>query len=306
MAKNIPERLDWNPAGNVTTDPGSTKKTAGWQYKERPPAQYMNWLFQLLGLWTQYIQDEINQGSVIETVPASMFVTFTAIEKWNGGSRVSKADQTLGPISAPTTNQRIDLVVYDRDTLVASIVAGTEAATPVDPAVPNNAIVADRITLQTSSTTITQNMIERVASPADEVTADANQKGIVQLASNAEVVTGTNTTKAVTPAALAASRKPSVLDMGSVGVDTAIDISKADLIVIDITAAITLTFSSSLATDRATVAIKNSGSYAITIAGIDNNVPSLTAGTNVQDILGLVKSFGKITTVGLMDNMSAV
>ena len=48
------------------------------------------------------------------------------------------------------------------------------------------------------------------------------------------------------------------------------------------------------------------GSFTITVAGIDNNSPTLTVGTNVQDIIGLIKSHGKITLVGFMDNQTAV
>jgi len=93
---------------------------------------------------------------------------------------------------------------------------------------------------------------------------------------------------------------------GILTTNTAIDMSLGDLHIIEAGANITLTFSSSNVNDRATIAIQNGGGWTITVAGVDNNTPTLTIGTNVQDILGLIKSHGKITTVGLMDNVSAV
>jgi len=100
--------------------------------------------------------------------------------------------------------------------------------------------------------------------------------------------------------------KPATKDWGTVTSSTQIDLDDADFHTIEVGASITLTFASANTNERATVAIHNNGGYTITPAGIDNNSPTLTVGTNIQDILGLVKSHGKITAVGLMDNVSAV
>ena len=100
--------------------------------------------------------------------------------------------------------------------------------------------------------------------------------------------------------------KPLSKDWGVVTSNTQIDLDDADFHQVECGANLTLTFASANTLDRATVAIHNNGSYTIGTAGIDNNDPTLTVGTNVQDIIGLVKSHGKITTVGLMDNVSAV
>jgi len=95
-------------------------------------------------------------------------------------------------------------------------------------------------------------------------------------------------------------------DWGILTTNTIIDLSLADLHQLEAGASITLTFVSFSTIDRATIAIQNGGGYTITAAGIDNNSPTLTIGTNVQDIIGLVKSHGKLTLVGLMDNQSSV
>jgi hypothetical protein len=98
----------------------------------------------------------------------------------------------------------------------------------------------------------------------------------------------------------------STKDWGSVSIGTTINLEDADMHVIEVTASITLTFACAIAAHKATIAIHNTNSSTITVAGINNNSPTLTVGTNVQDIVGLLKSHGKITTVGLMDNVSAV
>lgn len=100
--------------------------------------------------------------------------------------------------------------------------------------------------------------------------------------------------------------KDSVKDWGSVSTATSIDLEDADFHVVECTASLTLTFASANTNDKATVAIHNTGSYTITVAGIDNNSPTLTVGTNIQDFIGLVKSHGKITAVAFVDNEAAV
>ena len=93
------------------------------------------------------------------------------------------------------------------------------------------------------------------------------------------------------------------LDHGSKATSFEIDLSLADLHEIEFSATATLTISSSLALDRATVCIKTNNN-AVTLAGVDNNTFTPTQAATVQDIAGFVKSHGKITTVGLMDNVA--
>lgn len=56
MAK--PDFLKWvtDDAAAKITDPGSTKKLAGWIYTERPPFQYFNWLFNRIHKWLLGLQ----------------------------------------------------------------------------------------------------------------------------------------------------------------------------------------------------------------------------------------------------------
>ena len=78
----------------------------------------------------------------------------------NGTTTNYDAQLNLAELTAPVTNPRIDRVVVDLFTGVGSIVAGSEAASPVAPDVPPGKVSAAQITLQTSTTAITDAMIE--------------------------------------------------------------------------------------------------------------------------------------------------
>ena len=59
MAKpvNKPEWTVGNPDfGTVTQEPSAAKKEAGWLVDERPPREYMNWLFFNVGEWIDYFE----------------------------------------------------------------------------------------------------------------------------------------------------------------------------------------------------------------------------------------------------------
>lgn len=75
------------------------------------------------------------------------------------GALVENALQTSGAIVAPVANPRIDRVVIDQSTGVASIVAGAEAAIPAAPAIPEGKWPCARFQLATATVAITNNMI---------------------------------------------------------------------------------------------------------------------------------------------------
>ena len=100
--------------------------------------------------------------------------------------------------------------------------------------------------------------------------------------------------------------KAHVKDWGTLSSNTQINLEDAELHIIEVGANITLTMASSGTNDKATLAIHNNSSYTITLAGIDNDSPTLTVGTNIQDFIGLVKSHGKITCVATNLNQSAI
>lgn len=84
------------------------------------------------------------------------------------GQLVSQAAQTSSAFTAPASNPRVDRVVIDATTGVASVVTGVEAASPSAPDIPAGKLPCAKITLQTSSTSITDSMItdEQAPTPA--------------------------------------------------------------------------------------------------------------------------------------------
>ena len=75
------------------------------------------------------------------------------------------AAQTILSISAPSVNPRIDRIVIDSGTGVAELVAGSEAVNPIIPDLPAGKFLCCYITLQTTTTIITNSLItdERIS-----------------------------------------------------------------------------------------------------------------------------------------------
>lgn len=70
------------------------------------------------------------------STPAAMTVKVAAGGRMVLGALVENAIQVSGAIVAPVANPRIDRVVIDAVTGVASVIAGVENAAPVPPAIP--------------------------------------------------------------------------------------------------------------------------------------------------------------------------
>lgn len=47
----------WATSGAIVTSPTAAKKAKGWITSEKPPAQFMNWLFNLIYLWISYFDE---------------------------------------------------------------------------------------------------------------------------------------------------------------------------------------------------------------------------------------------------------
>ena len=94
-----------------------------------------------------------------ESSPIAMTVTLDAGHLVYAGQFVEKPAQTTAAIAAPVSNPRVDRLVLDRSTATVSIVAGAEAAAPVPPAIPLNAIPIAQILLTPTTTVITNAVI---------------------------------------------------------------------------------------------------------------------------------------------------
>lgn len=101
-----------------------------------------------------------HESSAGSPLGPDMTVTVDAGIVRSGTSFTEKAQQTSGTITAPTTNPRKDLIVKDSTTGTIAIVTGAEAASPVDPAITDSQDLIGRITLQTSTTSITNSIID--------------------------------------------------------------------------------------------------------------------------------------------------
>lgn len=99
--------------------------------------------------------------------------------------------------------------------------------------------------------------------------------------------------------------KQSVKDHGTKTGAYTIQLDEADLHIIECGATLTLTIASTNTNDKGVIAIHNNGGYTISLSGIDNDSPTLTVGTNVQDFVGVVKSHGYITCVASKLNQPA-
>lgn len=73
----------------------------------------------------------------------------------SGPTLTETASSSTSTITAPSLLPRIDRVVADQTTGVISVVAGSENASPVAPAIPSGKMPLARIALQTSTTAIT-------------------------------------------------------------------------------------------------------------------------------------------------------
>ncbi len=115
---------------------------------------------------------------------------------------------------------------------------------------------------------------------------------------------GTLKWELLTPSALTTS-KSDTKDHGTKTAAYTLNMEEAHLHTIEAGAAFTLTIASARTLDRATVIIKSNG-WTVTLAGIDTDSPTLTALANTQDFIGLIKSKGKITAVGVDLGKAAV
>jgi hypothetical protein len=102
-----------------------------------------------------------------EADPPAMSIVLDAGHLMSTGGLIETDKQLLTGIMAPTTNPRIDRVVVSSSTGEASVVAGTESASPEPPALPPGSIPVAQIALAVGTTAISNGLItdERALSP---------------------------------------------------------------------------------------------------------------------------------------------
>lgn len=93
-------------------------------------------------------------------VPAAMTVTLAAGALFVAGTLVEVAAQSVSIGAAPASNSRIDRIVVDETTGVASVIVGTVAASPTAPAITSGKYPVARVTVAAGTTAIAATMID--------------------------------------------------------------------------------------------------------------------------------------------------
>lgn len=101
MARNNPKpggKVDWDATGNIV-EPNAGRKTSGWLFSVKPPAQNFNWLWNLLGLQQFYSNAQVQDWIVIDSdADEGDYATLTAYlaDAPAAGDRLLiKEDQTV-------------------------------------------------------------------------------------------------------------------------------------------------------------------------------------------------------------------
>lgn len=92
----------------------------------------------------------------------------------SGALGTEVAAQNTGTITAPTTNPRKDIVYIDATTGAVGIATGTEAASPVDPAIPAGKVAVGRINCTVGMTAIANSALDDIRNIVAGPSAGAN------------------------------------------------------------------------------------------------------------------------------------
>lgn len=98
-------------------------------------------------------------GDMLLVPQPSMKVYVRAGHLWDGVTLAEQAGQFTAAFSAPASNPRIDRIVIDPGTGAASVVTGSEAASPSAPAIPTGKLPCAQVRLETSTTAISNQEI---------------------------------------------------------------------------------------------------------------------------------------------------
>jgi hypothetical protein len=100
-----------------------------------------------------------NRFSPHEQASPDMSVAVDPGHVMNGQTLVEQGPQSTSPIIAPLTAPRIDRIVIDNASGAVSVVAGSEAPSPVPPAIPAGSSPVAQVLLATTASAITNSML---------------------------------------------------------------------------------------------------------------------------------------------------
>lgn len=170
-----PSWVDGDEASKVV-EPGTTKKAAGFLYKERMPFQYLNWLFRHFVKWVLHIDESVNQFDPHASLINDEFINVTAGRINSGTTVIEQSVQQIDYTSfIPTTasTSRIDRIVIDNITGVIERIAGTEAGSPTVPSITISKSPICQVLIDENTTVIESSMItdERVSGSLEKTDA---------------------------------------------------------------------------------------------------------------------------------------
>lgn len=116
-------------------EPEDGQKETGWLFKQQPPYEYMNWIHRVTYQWLEYLDSKVNQFAPREKPTPDLGIVIGTGWLKIGSNYQLVPEFATTPVSAPTTNPRIDLYTLNRQTAGVNIYIGTEAGIPVSPAI---------------------------------------------------------------------------------------------------------------------------------------------------------------------------
>lgn len=119
---------DWcvgNPSfGTVVTEPTAGKKQTGWTHLEKPPYQYMNWLFYIHDAWIKYLNSQTSYDIIVGSGSNADYANLTAAIAdgsltTNVSVLVTDGEAIAGPVTLNKAGWRIHCapgVLFTKDT----------------------------------------------------------------------------------------------------------------------------------------------------------------------------------------------
>lgn len=194
MAQEIADSklIDTWSSDGLKVKPDISKIIEGWQLGEQPPHEYMNWLQNTFGSKLNHIL----KNGVSDWNNTTPYLAGSSVQH-NGNVWLCKTTNTNSAPTDTNANWKRIITVESLTTVIAGYVATTGDQTIAGvKTFSSNPIVP---TPTTGTQAANKAYVDSVAVTPD---ASTTVKGRVELATNEETATGTDATRAITPAGL--------------------------------------------------------------------------------------------------------
>lgn len=185
---------------NNVIEPIESQKDLGWDFKQKPARNHMNWIQNLSYQWIDYLDSIDYFATTEQSTPAMAIDVFDGQYNLDANTFIQQSSQSIGSIPAPSSDPRIDRIYLNKVDGVATRVAGSEAASPTAPAYPADSIPLAQILLYVGMTEIVSADITDERSMWDIVRpASDTVAGVVEKATQSECNALSDTDRFVTP-----------------------------------------------------------------------------------------------------------